>query len=162
MGQTSISMLNKVGYSMFWNSMWDNKINYSRFLKEDQFINNFFDLFMTDNMSLKVFDLNKLRRLKNSRYLQTYSINYNLNFNKYFKNLNKTNCLTTKIWILRYQKWLILFHFIYIQKNNNFLLLDSNNYHYDYSFNMALYFKYTNFLSTNYNYQKKSFKGFIF
>ena len=51
MAQISIPMSNKVGYSMFWNSMWDNKINYTRSLKEDIYLNRFVNLVFEDNIS---------------------------------------------------------------------------------------------------------------
>lgn len=126
MAQISIPMSNKVGYSMYWSSMWDNKINYSRSLKEDIYLNQFIPLIFNDKISnkiLKTLDFNKID-LKNS--LMKYNIHiksYNLdkkNFYKYLKNINKVNFFKSKIWILKFQKWIIIYFFIYLPYFNKF------------------------------------------
>ena len=79
MGQAGIPILNKVGYSMFWNSMWDNKINYNRSSNEDVFLIKFMDLFLNDGISINTFNIKK------------YNINKQFFYNKYNlpeKNLN--------------------------------------------------------------------------
>lgn len=116
MGQISIPMSNKVGYSMYWNSMWDNKINYSRSLKEDIFLNKFILLVFEDCISSKVL------KYFNKNYSESILYKYNfhlkmsnkLEFNKYLMKNNKIVFYSSKLWILKYQKWIILYFYIYI------------------------------------------------
>lgn len=112
MGQIGIPMLNKVGYSMFWNSMWDNKINYSRNLKEDIYLNKIFKYLLNDNTSF-----NTLTHTKKREKMFNYKLSKSKHF--YKKNLFKLNKIifySSKLWILKYQKWVILYNFIYIPK----------------------------------------------
>lgn len=117
MGQSGISMLNKVGHSMFWNSMWDNKIMYNRLLKEDLFLNKFFSLAFNDGLSANILNYKK----KNLSLFKRYSHiidNKKIVLYKYLKNINKVNYFSSKLWILRYQKWVVLYHFVYITNFN--------------------------------------------
>ena len=114
MGQISIPAANKSGYSMFWNSMWDSKHNYNIFLKQDIFIKSTLILFLNDYSSDKLFFYLKL----NSRqYFKKYLISdlklkKNINFGSYYnyiRDLNNNNSLFfSKLWLLRYQSWVIL------------------------------------------------------
>lgn len=122
MAQISIPMSNKVGYSMFWNSMWDSKINFSRSLKEDIFLKNFIPLIFNDKISSKILktlsfeDLNKKNVFeKYNLHIRTKNFKKNLFF-KYISDLNKTNYFNSKIWVLKYQKWIIIYFFMYIPK----------------------------------------------
>jgi len=113
MGQISIPASNKSGYSMFWNSMWDSKHNYSVLLKQDIFIKSSLILFFSDYSSDKLFFFLKL----NSRFkFKKYKINNirnkkKINFNSYyhfFRNINNNDIFFSKLWLLRYQTWVIL------------------------------------------------------
>lgn len=129
MAQISIPMSNKVGYSMYWSSMWDRKINFSRFLKEDIYLNTFIPLIFNDKIStkiLKTFDFNEL--IKNNNFynynihIKQENLKSNLFFN-YIKELNKLNSFNSKVWIFKYQKWLIIFFFVYLTKFNSFKIV---------------------------------------
>lgn len=163
MGQTSIAMLNKVGYSMFWNSMWDNKILYNRLLKEDIFIEKFFKLTFNDSLSINLINLKKINK-------KTF-LNYNYNIDskksslyKHIMNNNKINYFSSKIWVLKYQKWVIIYQFIYILKNIN--NEGDSNADYIYNSNISILFKYfnksNNEIKKNCKSLKKSNKHFFF
>lgn len=124
MAQISIPMSNKVGYSMFWNSMWDNKINFSRSLKEDIYLNIFIPLIFDDNISGKVIKTRNFDSLVTSFNLQKYNLHLkssNVNkssFYKYISELNKLTFFNSKVWILKYQRWVIIYFFMYLPKYN--------------------------------------------
>lgn len=120
MAQISIPMSNKVGYSMFWGSMWDNKINYSRSLKEDIYLNKFIPLVFEDSISTKIFKTINYNKLNLKSISKLYNLHIKINnlnkndFYKYILELNKVNFFKSKIWILKYQKWVVIYFFIYL------------------------------------------------
>jgi len=65
--QISIPISNKVGYSMYWNSMWDSKINFSRSLKEDIYLRQFIPLIFNDKVSTKI-----LKTIKYKNFLKVF------------------------------------------------------------------------------------------
>lgn len=160
MGQSSISMLNKVGYSMYWSSMWDSKVLYSKNLKEDLFFNRFFDLIFNDNVSINSLNLKN----KKNFFLNKYNIEIDEKNNsliKYLSNENRIKFTSSKIWILKYQKWIIFYKFIYINNFENKQKLIKNvsygdNFFYFYRFyNRSFkrinlnFFLYKSFLNNN-------------
>lgn len=120
MGQISIPMLNKVGYSMYWNSMWDNKVDFSRSLKEDIYLNKFVPLIFSDLISAKILKYSKSSIKKID--IDYYNIpTKNKTKHEIYLHLlrsNKLNLYSSKIWILKYQKWLIIFFFVYLPRYN--------------------------------------------
>jgi len=127
MGQISIPAANKSGYSMFWNSMWDSKHNYSVFLKQDIFIKSTLILFLNDYSSDKLFFFLKLEsRFVFKKYLISgLKLKKNINFNSYYnfvRNLNNNNDLFfSKLWLIRYQSWVVLnISILSFFKNENF------------------------------------------
>ena len=160
MGQTSIAMLNKTGYSMFWNSMWDNKITYNRFLKEDIYINNFFELIFNDNMSFNVFNIKKINIKNFSPIIQ--DINNHNNLHKYLNSFNKHEYFSSKTWILKYQKWVVLFYFIYMQKQLKIKTLEDSVISDNSNIIIKNYFYFTNKILLNYTVLNKNFKKINF
>ena len=143
MGQAGIPMLNKVGYSMFWNSVWDSKIHYNRFLKEDIFLNQFFLLSFNDNSSLNTFNFKSKKKINNFKIKNHFIDNEKSSLYKFLLNLNRVDYYSSKLWILRFQKWIILYHFLYITNFNKLLIKKSNdleffnyydNFYYFYNF----------------------------
>ena len=72
--------MNKTGYSMYWNSMWDDKLNYTRSFKEDVFIKIFFYLFIEGGYTFlfryKINNVdNHLNYLKNKYKMMQVSTN---------------------------------------------------------------------------------------
>lgn len=124
MGQISVPVINKTGYSMYWSSMWDDKFNYSRFLKEDIYIRKFIPILLEDNILFNF-------RHKNNLYnLNSVNVKYNMHihsdWNKYeihsyINGLNKSIFYTSKIWVLRYQSWILIFFYIYSPSFNKLL-----------------------------------------
>lgn len=143
MGQSSISMLNKVGHSMFWNSMWDNKVLYSRYLKEDNFLNKFFSLAFNDSLSVNTINF-KQKFVKNSKKLEHITDKKKTSMYKYLFNFNKINYFSSKLWILKYHNWIVLYHFIYILNSNKNLdnfLKNFNDYNYNFYYLLKSYNK---------------------
>lgn len=117
MGQSGIHIMNKTGYSMFWSSMWDNKILYTRMLKENIFLNKFFDLSFRDSLSVNLLDFKDKSFNYSKKKFQIVDIKKSSLY-KHINNVNKIKYYSTKIWILRFQKWIILYHFIFITDFN--------------------------------------------
>jgi hypothetical protein len=114
MGQISIPASNKSGYSMFWNSMWDSKHNYNVFLKQDIFIKSSLILFFSDYSSDKLFfflkfnSRNKFKKYRINNVKNKKKFNFNLYY-KFIRNVgNNNDIFFSKLWLLRYQSWVIL------------------------------------------------------
>ena len=119
MGQTKFKILNRSGYSVYWDSSWESKNNYKK-----KFVNHFFlDLFLERvfNDSLFVQDY---FFVKNKQTLEKKNYNYkNIifikklnNFKNKFKQLKVFN---SKLWIFNYQDWVIVNVYIYTVNDNN-------------------------------------------
>ena len=161
MGRIGMPIMNKVGYSMYWNSMWDDKLNYSRAFKEDIFIKIFFRLFieggynfiirfnskysddLIKDLKLK-YDFQLIKKRVDERHFK-YSFNYQEFDNTYI----------SRIWILKYQTWVIFYFFTYscdlgffkktekIDKNIKHFNILFNYYHLLFKINYS-YFLYNN------------------
>lgn len=114
MGQISIPASNKSGYSMFWNSMWDSKHNYNVFLKQDIFIKSSLVLFFSDYSSDKLFfflksdSRNKFKKYRINNVKNKKKFSFNLYY-KFIRNIgNNNDIFFSKLWLLRYQSWVIL------------------------------------------------------
>lgn len=151
---------------MFWNSMWDNKINYTRSFKEDIFLSKFIDFFIKDGISLNTFNKKKINKKNIYKYsLPHKNISKSILTKLFFDNATN-NVYTSKLWILKYQKWIILYCFCYSPKHNilkktkffkkkivhyNTNLFNSYNLYLKISFKFNLsvnYFKSQNFKNT--------------
>ncbi len=112
-------IMNKTGYSMYWNSMWDDKLNYTRSFKEDIFVRIFFYLFIEGGYTfLFRYKINNvddhLNYLKNKYNLHILKKKKEEdNFNLITNYSNNTEPYTSKIWLLKYQGWVIFYFFIY-------------------------------------------------
>lgn len=134
MGQASIPMLNKVGSSMYWNSMWDNKINYTSNLCEDIFLKKFVPLIFKDNTSfrnLNVLNLDRkqLKIIKNKYRLHISIIGVKkTNFTKYIVKSKKVESYFSRLWVMKYQKWVVLYLYVYIPKFSELRKAEKNLY----------------------------------
>jgi hypothetical protein len=112
-------IMNKTGYSMYWNSMWDDKLNYTRSFKEDVFIKIFFNLFVEGGYTFlfryKIKNIDDhLNFLKKKYNLHIFKKNKEENNFNYITNYSKNSePYTSKIWLLKYQTWIIFYFFIY-------------------------------------------------
>lgn len=157
MGQISVPVMNKTGYSMYWSSMWDSKFNYSRFLKEDIYVRKFIPVLLEDNILFNFKNKNKITNFNN---LNTkYNVHIHNDFNKheiynYINMLNKTIFYTSKIWVLRYQSWVLIFFYIYSPSFNKLLKKTDflNNSVTDSASHSILLNYYNSLIKLNYNY----------
>lgn len=126
MGQSSSPLLKKLGQNLHWNTIWNDKINYTKKLKEDIFINMFFFLIFkkisSKTIFLKSYYFKNLLNSHLTKWLQV-STNYcsqNVNYNKtiFFKK-NKAAYIG-KIWIFKFNKWLILVANYYVPQFTKF------------------------------------------
>ena len=160
-------IMNKTGYSMYWNSMWDDKINYTRSLKEDIFVKIFFNLFIEGGYTFLL-----RYKIKNiDLHLDFLKKTYNLHILKKKKEDNKYNYITdysrfsepysSKIWMMKYQTWVIFYFFIYsfnsgvFFKKKKIKIRKSSKKYYD-----LLNSYYFNLNKIDYNY--KSYKNYNF
>lgn len=119
MGQPSSPLINKLGTNLYWNTMWNDKINYTKKLKEDIFINMFFFLiFKKISIHSNLLKMNYFQKLlKNSS--KFHEISSKFYFYKFLKNKtsffkkNKASYMG-KLWILRFNTWLILSTYYYV------------------------------------------------
>lgn len=114
MGQSSIPVLNRSGYSMFWNSVWENKHNYTTFFKEDVLIRKYITFLFNEKISSQTFFLKNLNLNieKKAHWQKVYNIKLDLNQQSLINFLNKFNKLPlyiSKIHIIRLDNWIILY-----------------------------------------------------
>lgn len=130
MVQKNTPYINKSGYSMFWNSMWDDKINFSKNLQKDFFLKSFINFFFSDfifNQFLNNFKKNEL----NVDFFKNYNFNI-LNFNKkflkiYINSFCDSYFILSKIWLFKYQNWVILYFYLF-SKNNPIFKKNNSKY----------------------------------
>lgn len=150
MGQKASPVINKFGTTMYWNNMWDDKLNYSKKLKEDIFINMFFLLIFNtsiynNSLFFSLYNIYVYKSFLKKSQLQTKP--YNNMFEEFFKTLDITllrpNNLRFKmyymgrIWILRFQKWYFIVFTLYIPQTfnkNDIKFFFKNTHHKNLSF----------------------------
>jgi hypothetical protein len=122
--------------------MWDDKINFARSLKEDIYLKKFVPLIFEDSIStkiLKTVNFNKLDLDKISRnyklHVKIRGLNRN-DFYKYILDLNKLTFFNSKVWILKYQKWVIIYFFMYLPTFND--LKNKFKKNLDFNYNCSL------------------------
>ena len=129
MGQASIPVINRTGYSMYWLSSWDDLHSYSRYFNEDIFIRDFFDNIFNRKISASfIFFKPKNSLYKYNEFLTRYRIylRHSVNFKqvpKFLKRFYKIPYYWSKIRIMRFQKWLIVYLTIF---STNRLILRHN------------------------------------
>lgn len=105
MGQPSLPLLNKVGYSTYWNSSWYNSTCYKKLLSFDLFFKNFFFFFFSEKLilifikrsfsAIKILELTDLldEDEEEEKPIPTY---------------------ISSTWFLHFQGWVILSMYLYI------------------------------------------------
>lgn len=98
MGQQNSAIVSKFSNSMYWSSMWTNKLTYTRKLNEDIFLNMFLPLFFKKTFLKKT--------------------NLKLLITEYLKKKTKSKLQSQfifigKAWFLCYQNWVVVVFFIY-------------------------------------------------
>lgn len=113
MGQSSIPVLNRSGYSMFWTSVWDSKHNYTSLFKEDVLIRKYISLLFNEKISAQPTMFNKNINFSNVNYWQKiYNIKFVINKSSlatFLQRFNKLPVYISKIHIIRLNGWVILY-----------------------------------------------------
>lgn len=124
MGRISTPIMNKSGYTMYWNSMWDDKINYNRALKEDIFLKEFVYLLFEGGSSFMFFlnlknftndfkYLNKKYLFHVKKIFKKNDIGNEIGYKYVVKRNKKFRPYISKVWVLRYQNWVIVYFYVY-------------------------------------------------
>lgn len=138
MSRTRSPMEIKQGINMFWTNAWDDRVNYTKKLQQDIFINMFLALIFR---KITLFNLSWfLKNIKLSRSFNTVSTTFNsLKTGHQFLLKHDTKSFIYyfgKINVLRYTKWTVVLTFMYIPQ--------------------ALVYKQTNLNKNNVNYLEKT------
>jgi len=119
LGQASIPVLNRTGYSMFWLSSWDSLHHYNKLFNEDMFIRSFFENMFTRKMSTHFYYYKKSHiDFKFKTFVEKYKIHikYSVTTNqmpRFLRRFYKIPFYWTKVKILRFQHWLIIYFHIF-------------------------------------------------
>lgn len=120
LGQASIPVLNRTGYSMYWLSSWDSLHAYSRYFNEDIFLRNFFDDMLHRKISTHfIYWKSKTNEAEQyDFFLKRYKIylKHSVNFKqipKFLRRFYKIPYYWSKVKVLRFQKWLIVYFSIF-------------------------------------------------
>lgn len=118
MAQTNLPMLSRTGSHMFWDSSWDNSFVFNRELINSLFLKKFFELVFVDNiLNCSIFKAKLfLKNKKTPGFLELKKFSYTSDKNYKSKKLI-SKVLTSKLWLLKYQGWLVLTIFIYKPKH---------------------------------------------
>lgn len=110
---------------MFWLSSWDNVHSFPSNINEDFLIREFFYFLVNDKYSAKFFKKNNLllNFSKNHEY-NVSNISDKKTVDEFFFRFNKIPFYLSKIRILKFQKWVVIYFFLY----NTFLKKSNLNY----------------------------------
>lgn len=125
MGQVTLPIINRKGFSSVWENQWDTTLNYTKTLNEDMFLKKFFKIFFRNWLSSnevffsKNYNFKKIENNKNIRYKKfIFFQKKNLDNRTYllkYKN-KKFTYNYSKLFVLRFQKWTLLYIYIYVPK----------------------------------------------
>jgi len=170
LGRISLPLLNRSGNFLFWNSVWDDKHNYSKNLKEDIFIKMCIPLIFRTRFSKKFISFLKKYHLKESEIIQNDILNFTTvdykNLCSFYSRKNKKiDIYFSKVWILKYQGWVIVYFFYYSSLFNKALTFTKLHGYFEFQYNSIFYNYYTNFIKLGFDFnsfKKSNKKGFIF
>jgi len=124
MGQISLPVLNRTGCSMFWNNTWDNTHNFQQNIKEDMYINLVLQSFINYPITNKTKFFNEMNYedfRNDSRgcgiIIDEY-MHYSLDAVLDEQFAKKIPIYFSKVWILRFQNWLIVFVIFFRSSTN--------------------------------------------
>lgn len=112
MGQTSLKYLNRVGYNLYWDKIWESKNNYNNTFIKFCFVDFFFNNFFNNNF-FKKYNVVQPNYLKSCKGVSYNFSNQLLFVSKPFWFTNKINFYTSNLWVLSYQNWIIFNVYIY-------------------------------------------------
>lgn len=122
MGQITLPVLNRKGYSSMWENSWDNKKQYSNLFIEDLFVDkytvNMYRYINSNSCNLldfyKPIDYKYYTRL---RFLEKEEVLTKKMLSELiFKNTKKSPSYFSKLYIIKYNNWIILNMFVYVPK----------------------------------------------
>jgi len=117
LGQINFPALNKVGYFLLWDSVWEDFFNYKQLLTADIFLKNLIYLLFSDYIMFSNYFLsNKYFYFlinSNSVFFNKYK-----NFNDLIKFFKKQSLRTSpvyfgKVWFIQFQNWILISLYIY-------------------------------------------------
>ena len=119
MGQTKFKILNRSGYSIYWDNSWESKNNYKK-----KFINYFFlDLFLekilNDNLFVQDYFFVKNKQLLKKQNHFFKNIIFLKKLSNFKNNFRKLKVFNSKTWIFNYQDWIIVNIYTYVAKNTS-------------------------------------------
>lgn len=119
MGQTKFKILNRSGYSVYWNNSWESKNNYKK-----KFVNYFFlDLFLekifNDSLFVQDYFFVKNKKSLNKKNYFYKNIIFLKKLNNFKNNFKQLKVFNSKVWIFNYQDWVIVNVYTYTVKDNN-------------------------------------------
>jgi len=120
MGQVTLPVLNRKGFSSVWENQWDSKLNFTENVNQDMFLKKFFKIFLRNWVSHDNMFFNKKTSKQNNIRFKKYDLksfskkSVNI-FLKSVKN-KKFTYNYSKIFILKYKNWIILYIFVYVPK----------------------------------------------
>ena len=152
MGQVTLPVLNRKGVYDVWYNTWNVKQSFSTLLSEDEFLKNFFKIFLSNwvsanhllkqkNFNNKISLVKKQRIKKYFSFLNKYD---SKEYNKVLKTIffKKFPYYVSRLYIIKYDNWVVLYVYIYIpnswtkkifekkkKKHNYSYIIDLYNYH---------------------------------
>lgn len=160
MGQISLPVLNRTGYSTFWQSVWDEKHNFNRSLKEDYLLRSIIPYFFFDRVSkqkqfLNFEVVNSSLILKDLEYWTQFQEPLKLysKITTYVWRKKKLPYYVLKIWILKFQTWLLIFFSMY-SPIKFYSLFTKRKKKYNLSKHFGYYYMFLISLKYNNNYLK--------
>ena len=163
MGQVTLPVINRKGYSDIWESSWINNSIHTNLINEDIFIKNFLKIFLKNWASFA--HLNKAtfsKQLKKKNFRKERFIFYDYvrhvileqNLVEFFrkKNLKKFPYYTAKIFVAKFSSWIIIYTYVYVPRpwKKRFVLKQQKQYNYSYINDLYSYHTAKlNFLSSN-------------
>ena len=116
MGQTKFKILNRSGYSIYWNNSWESKKNYKKNFINFLFLELFLEKVFNDSLFVQDYFFVKNKSNFKCNFL-TKNIIFLKKLNIFKNNFKKLKVFNSKIWILKYQNWVIVNVYVYTIKN---------------------------------------------
>jgi hypothetical protein len=132
---------------MFWASLWDSKFSFAKFNKQDYFIRKYISHLINEKISnrplfLTNFIFNKFHNNDFEKFnLKVFKDSNIRSFSKYLFRINKLPNYISKIRILRFQKWIIIYLKIFTPNPLRRIAFKKKSY------NLFKYFTQYNFIS---------------
>jgi len=127
MGQVNLPLINKSGVSNYWGSSWSFKDNYNLQFKEDFFLKIVVPRLFINKTSANMFMLKKSSKISALNYytksndLFIFQKSNKEDFLRYLKNKKKTPFYSTKLHIVRYERWIVIFYKVFLPVKKKYL-----------------------------------------